>query len=85
MDRGVVSGSLTIGEFAKLTHLSVKALRHYHDIGLLVCTIAAFPRNTLCEGTFELLAASYVMFCTLVGADGTSHFAQGVAATFVVA
>lgn len=26
---------LTIGEFAKMTHLSVKALRHYHDLGLL--------------------------------------------------
>ena len=24
-----------IGEFSKMTHLSVKALRHYHDIGLL--------------------------------------------------
>lgn len=26
---------LTIGEFSKMTHLSVKALRHYHDVGLL--------------------------------------------------
>ncbi|MET1004948.1 MAG: helix-turn-helix domain-containing protein, partial [Propionibacteriaceae bacterium] len=26
---------VTIGEFARLTHLSVKALRHYHDVGLL--------------------------------------------------
>lgn len=26
---------LTIGEFSCLTHLSVKALRHYHDVGLL--------------------------------------------------
>jgi DNA-binding transcriptional MerR regulator len=26
---------VTIGEFSRLTHLSVKALRHYHDIGLL--------------------------------------------------
>jgi len=26
---------LTIGEFSKMTHLSVKALRHYHDLGLL--------------------------------------------------
>jgi DNA-binding transcriptional MerR regulator/effector-binding domain-containing protein len=30
-----VSGSLTIGEFSRLTHLTVKALRHYHDVGLL--------------------------------------------------
>jgi MerR family regulatory protein len=27
---------LAIGDFAKMTHLSVKALRHYHDVGLLV-------------------------------------------------
>lgn len=30
-----MSGSVTIGEFARLTHLSVPALRHYHDVGLL--------------------------------------------------
>lgn len=27
--------ALTIGEFSRLTHLTVKALRHYHDVGLL--------------------------------------------------
>jgi DNA-binding transcriptional MerR regulator len=26
---------LTIGEFSKMTYLSVKALRHYHDVGIL--------------------------------------------------
>jgi DNA-binding transcriptional MerR regulator len=26
---------VTIGEFSKMTYLSVKALRHYHDVGLL--------------------------------------------------
>jgi DNA-binding transcriptional MerR regulator len=26
---------LTIGQFSKMTYLSVKALRHYHDVGLL--------------------------------------------------
>jgi DNA-binding transcriptional MerR regulator len=30
-----VATRLTIGEFSKMTYLSVKALRHYHDIGLL--------------------------------------------------
>ena len=30
-----MSGLLTIGEFSRLTHVSVKALRHYHDMGLL--------------------------------------------------
>ncbi|MGO9660994.1 MAG: MerR family transcriptional regulator [Acidimicrobiales bacterium] len=27
--------TLTIGEFSRITHLSVKALRHYHEVGLL--------------------------------------------------
>ena len=26
---------MTIGEFSRLAHLSIKALRHYHDVGLL--------------------------------------------------
>src|SRR5262245_55440470 len=26
---------VTIGQFSKMTYLSVKALRHYHDVGLL--------------------------------------------------
>jgi DNA-binding transcriptional MerR regulator/effector-binding domain-containing protein len=30
-----VATFLTIGEFSRTTHLSVKALRHYHDVGLL--------------------------------------------------
>ncbi|TWD74884.1 DNA-binding transcriptional MerR regulator [Kribbella amoyensis] len=30
-----MTASVTIGEFARLTHLSVKTLHHYHDIGLL--------------------------------------------------
>jgi len=28
--------SVPIGEFSRLTHLTVKTLRHYHDLGLLV-------------------------------------------------
>lgn len=27
---------LSIGDFSRMTHVSVKALRHYHDVGLLV-------------------------------------------------
>ena len=26
---------VSIGDFSRMTHLSVKALRHYHDVGLL--------------------------------------------------
>jgi DNA-binding transcriptional MerR regulator len=32
---GTVDTLLGIGEFSKMTYLSVKALRHYHDVGLL--------------------------------------------------
>jgi DNA-binding transcriptional MerR regulator/effector-binding domain-containing protein len=28
--------TVTIGEFSRLSHLSAKALRHYHDVGLLI-------------------------------------------------
>lgn len=30
---------LTVGEFSRLTHLTVKALRHYHDVGVLEPTL----------------------------------------------
>jgi DNA-binding transcriptional MerR regulator len=30
-----MSVRLSIGEFSRMTHLSIKALRHYHDVGLL--------------------------------------------------
>lgn len=30
-----MAAHLTIGEFSKMTYLSVKALRHYHEVGLL--------------------------------------------------
>jgi DNA-binding transcriptional MerR regulator len=30
-----VATMVTIGQFSKMTYLSVKALRHYHDVGLL--------------------------------------------------
>lgn len=32
---GGVGTVLSIGDFSRMTHLSVKALRHYHDLGLL--------------------------------------------------
>jgi DNA-binding transcriptional MerR regulator len=34
-ETSVVDVQLTIGEFSRMTYLSVKALRHYHDVGLL--------------------------------------------------
>ena len=35
MHSGRVQQGLTIGEFAQLTHLSVRTLRRYHESGLL--------------------------------------------------
>jgi DNA-binding transcriptional MerR regulator len=32
---GAMDVLLTIGDFSRMTYLSVKALRHYHDVGLL--------------------------------------------------
>lgn len=32
---GVMGTRLTIGDFSRATHLSVKTLRHYHQVGLL--------------------------------------------------
>jgi len=31
-----MSTRLSIGDFSRMTHLSIKALRHYHDVGVLV-------------------------------------------------
>jgi DNA-binding transcriptional MerR regulator/effector-binding domain-containing protein len=31
----MIMALLTIGDFSRMTHLSVKALRHYHDMGVL--------------------------------------------------
>src|SRR5262245_60299304 len=31
-----MDATLTIGDFSRMTFVSVKALRHYHEIGLLV-------------------------------------------------
>jgi DNA-binding transcriptional MerR regulator len=30
-----VTAGLTVGDFSRITHLSVKTLRHYHEVGLL--------------------------------------------------
>ena len=28
--------AITVGEFSRLTHLPIKTLHHYHDVGVLV-------------------------------------------------
>lgn len=53
--------SVTIGEFSRLTHLSVKALHHYHDIGLLppaeIDPVSGYRRYTIDQvGTAQLVS-----------------------------
>lgn len=50
----VVATLLTIGEFSRTTHLSVKALRHYHDVGLLE------PADIDASSGYRFYAASQV-------------------------
>ncbi|MEO5840924.1 MAG: helix-turn-helix domain-containing protein [Acidimicrobiales bacterium] len=45
---------LTIGEFSRVTHLSVKALRHYHDVGCLE------PADVDTSSGYRLYAAAQV-------------------------
>jgi DNA-binding transcriptional MerR regulator/effector-binding domain-containing protein len=35
VDNGLMAAGLTVGDFSRVTHLSVKTLRHYHQVGLL--------------------------------------------------
>ena len=46
MHRG---GVLAIGEFSRLTHLSVRTLRRYHDVGLLEPASVDDVRSALTE------------------------------------
>jgi hypothetical protein len=50
--------------------------------------IEAFPAGATCEGTYELAAGDYVLFCALVEEeeDGTieSHYEEGMVTTFTV-
>ena len=45
---------LSIGEFSRTTHLSIKALRHYHDVGLLE------PADVDTDSGYRLYATSQV-------------------------
>lgn len=54
----------------------------------LIGEIEAFAAGQTCEGTFELAAGDYVLFCALVEEeeDGTveSHYEEGMVTTFTV-
>jgi hypothetical protein len=56
--------------------------------GTFVGEVEAFPAGETCEGTFELAAGNYVLFCNIAETeDGEleSHFEEGMATTFSVA
>ena len=47
--------------------------------------IESFPGNTICEGTFDLPAGTYVIFCPDAGTGGgPSHAEQGMITTLVL-
>jgi DNA-binding transcriptional MerR regulator/effector-binding domain-containing protein len=51
---------LTIGEFSRMTHLSVKALRHYHDVGVLAPATIDPGTGYRCYGADQVTAAQVV-------------------------
>jgi DNA-binding transcriptional MerR regulator len=57
---GCVNSTLPIGDFSRATHLSVKMLRHYHEIGLLepvdVGTATGYRRY----GSEQIVAAQII-------------------------
>jgi hypothetical protein len=55
--------------------------------GAFIGEVEAFPAGEACEGTFELAAGSYVLFCNIVEeheGEPESHFQEGMVTTFEV-
>jgi hypothetical protein len=55
--------------------------------GAFVGEVEGFPAGEACEGTFELTAGTYVLFCNIVeehDGEREGHFTEGMATTFVV-
>jgi hypothetical protein len=57
--------------------------------GAFVGEVEGFPSGETCDGTFDLAAGDYVLFCNIVEteADGTieSHYEEGMVTEFSVA
>src|ERR1700761_4635723 len=51
---------LNIGEFSRMTHLSVKALRHYHDVGVLAPATIDPHSGYRSYGTDQVAAAQVI-------------------------
>lgn len=55
--------------------------------GAFIGEVEAFPAGETCDGTFELTAGSYVLFCNLLEeheGEPESHFQEGMVTTFEV-
>ena len=63
--------TLTIGDFSRATHLSVKMLRHYHDIGLLEPAVVDPDTGYRRYGTRQIATAQVIRNPTLRIADFT--------------
>jgi DNA-binding transcriptional MerR regulator len=51
---------LTIGEFSRMTHLSVKALHHYHDVGVLAPAVIDSGSGYRLYDTGQLTSAQVI-------------------------
>jgi effector-binding domain-containing protein len=66
---------VTIGDFSRMTHLSVKALRHYHDVGVLT------PAQVDTDSGYRLYDASQVPVAHLVRMESQLSETQSTVAS----
>lgn len=55
-----MDGLFTIGEFSRATHLSVKALRHYHDVGVLEPVVVDAATGYRCYAVAQVPQAQVI-------------------------
>lgn len=72
---------------AELTVVDGKVDEDALPDGSFIGEVEAFPAGESCEGTFELTAGSYVLFCNIVeneGGERESHVQHGMVTTLEV-
>ena len=75
------------GSPAELTVVDGRVDEDALPAGAFIGEVEAFAGGETCEGTFDLAAGSYVLFCNLVEEEGDemeSHFEEGMATAFQV-
>ena len=75
------------GSAAELTVVEGRVDEDALPAGAFIGEVEAFGAGETCEGTFDLTAGSYVLFCNIAEEeDGEleSHFEEGMATTFQV-